>query len=219
MLVALVITGMTPWKLLNVPDPLSFAMSSVGENRVAGLIAFGAVVATTAVLLVFQLGQTRILFAMSRDRLLPQALAKTHSRFRTPYVATILTGLFVGIGSALSSMDVVVDLCNIGTLFAFVIVCAGVLVLRWREMMRNDEIRQSRGAAWWKHMLFWRDPNPAVGFRTPLVPWVPLLGIASCTWLIFGLGWKAWIRFAVWLAVGLVLYFCYGFWTKKAEAV
>ncbi len=217
MLVAFVITGMTPWHRLNVDDPLSYAMLSVGENWVAGLIAFGAVVATTAVLLVFQLGQTRILYAMSRDRLLPGALAKTHPRFHTPHVATVLTGLFVGIGSALSSMDVVVNLCNIGTLFAFVIVCAGILVLRWRDMAGTEVFRQSRGAVRVRQLMLWHYSNPSVGFRTPLVPWVPLLGIASCTWLIFGLGQEAWIRFAVWLAVGLVLYFCYGFWTKRTE--
>jgi APA family basic amino acid/polyamine antiporter len=218
MLVAFVITGMTPWERLCVDDPLSYAMLSVGENWVAGLIAFGAVVATTAVLLVFQLGQTRILYAMSRDRLLPGVLAKTHARFRTPHVATILTGLFVGVGAALSSMDVVVNLCNIGTLFAFVIVCAGVLVLRWRDMMGNEAFRRSQGAARLRQLLLWSDPNPAVGFRTPLVPWVPLLGIASCAWLMFGLGRDAWIRFGVWLLVGLGLYFCFGFWTKRAEA-
>ena len=108
MLVALILTGMMPWQGLNVDDPLSVAMLYVGEDRAAGLVAFGAVVATTAVLLVFQLGQTRILYAMSRDRLLPAVLAKTHPRFRTPHVATIVTGLFVGGGAALSSMDVVV---------------------------------------------------------------------------------------------------------------
>ena len=147
MLVAFVLTGMMPWQGLNVDDPLSAAMLYVGEDRAAGLVAFGAVVATTAVLLVFQLGQTRILYAMSRDRLLPAVLAKTHPRFRTPHVATIVTGLFVGGGAALSSMDVVVNLCNIGTLFAFVIVCAGVLVLRWRNLIRGEEFHKSRGAA------------------------------------------------------------------------
>ena len=218
MLVAFVLTGMTPWQHLNVDDPLSSAMMSVGENRAAGLVAFGAVVATTAVLLVFQLGQTRILYAMSRDRLLPGALAKTHPRFQTPHVATILTGLFVAGGAALSSMDIVVGLCNIGTLFAFVIVSAGVLVLRLGELVRNDEFRNSRGAARLGRLLLWRDSNRTIGFRTPLVPWVPLLGIASCVWLMVGLGWLAWVRFFVWLAVGLVLYFCYGFWTPRTEA-
>ncbi len=217
MLVAFVLTGMTPWQRLCVDDPLSDAMLSVGENRAAGLVAFGAVVATTAVLLVFQLGQTRILYAMSRDRLLPSALAKTHPRFRTPHVATILTGLFVAGGAALSSMDLVVSLCNIGTLFAFVIVCAGVLVLRWRDLIRSDEFRKSQGAARLGQLLLWRDSDRTVGFRTPLVPWVPVLGIVTCFWLMLGLGRDAWIRFGVWLLVGLALYFCYGFWTKRKE--
>ena len=139
-------------------------------------------------MLVFQLGQPRILYAMSRDKLLPPALAKTHPRFRTPHVATVLTGLFVAVGAAFCKLDEMADLCSIGTLSAFVIVCAGVLVLRRR------------------------DPQRRSGFRTPWVPLVPLLGMASCIWLMCGLGWVAWIRFGVWLAVGLAIYFGYGAW-------
>jgi basic amino acid/polyamine antiporter, APA family len=212
MLVAFVLTGMTPWQGLNVPDPLSDAMRTVHEDKAAGLVAFGAVVATTAVLLVFQMGQPRILYAMSRDGLLPDALGKTHPRFRTPHVATIVTGVFVAGGAALSSLDVVVGLCNIGTLFAFIIVCAGVLVLRWREMIGSDGFRASRGADRLGHLLLWRGANRKDGFPTPLVPWVPLLGIGSCVWLMFGLPWTAWVRFGVWLLVGLALYLCFGAW-------
>ncbi len=111
----------------------------------AGIVAFGSVVAHTAVLLVFQLGQPRILYAMSRDGLLPKVMAKTHPRFRTPHVATILTGLFVAAGSAIASLDEMADLCNIGTLSAFIIVCAGVLVLRWRDPRPQQRIPHSLG--------------------------------------------------------------------------
>lgn len=186
-IVAVVLTGMIPWQELNTAEPLSVAMRVVNQNWAAGIVAFGSLVAHTAVLLVFQLGQPRILFSMARDGLLPPALAKTHPRFKTPYLATILTGLFVGAGSALASLEEMADLCNIGTLSAFLIVSAGVLVLRRRE------------------------PNQVRGFRTPWVPWVPLLGILACLWLMFGLPWTAWIRFGVWLIAGLVFFALYGY--------
>src|SRR5208283_5498255 len=160
----------------------------------AGIIALGSVVAHTAVLLVFQLGQPRILYAMSRDGLLPKVMGKTHARFRTPHVATMWTGLFVAVGAALSKLDEMADLCNIGTLSAFVIVCAGVLVLRWR------------------------DPHRTHGLRTPWVPWVPLLGIASCIWLMCGLPWAAWKRFGIWLVVGLAIYLGYGTWRSRSAS-
>jgi APA family basic amino acid/polyamine antiporter len=185
--VAAVLTGMIPWQQLNTAEPLSVAMRVVNQDWAAGIVAFGSLVAHTAVLLVFQLGQPRILFSMARDGLLPSSLAQTHPRFRTPHVATILTGLFVGVGSALASLDEMADLCNIGTLSAFVIVCVGVIVLRYRE------------------------PDRPRGFRTPLVPWVPLLGVLACLWLMLGLPKTAWIRFAVWLAAGLVFYFSFGY--------
>ena len=185
--VAAVLTGMIPWHQLNTAEPLSVAMRGVHQTWAAGIVAFGSLVAHTAVLLVFQLGQPRILFSMARDGLLPPALAKTHRRFKTPHVATILTGLFVGLGSALASLEEMADLCNIGTLSAFVIVCAGVIALRRRE------------------------PNRPRGFRTPWVPWVPRLGILSCLWLMLGLPTTAWIRFAVWLAAGMACYGYYGY--------
>ncbi|HEY3415543.1 MAG TPA: amino acid permease [Armatimonadota bacterium] len=194
MLVAVVLTGMYPWSKLNTAEPLSMAMRAVNQDWAAGVVAFGSVIAHTAVLLVFQLGQPRILYAMSRDGLLPRAMSRVHPRFRTPHVATILTGLFVAGASALASLDEMADLCNIGTLSAFVIVCAGVLVLRWR------------------------DPHRRTGFRTPWVPLVPILGIASCFWLMLGLPTVAWVRFMVWLIVGLVFYVSYGFWRRRCQA-
>jgi basic amino acid/polyamine antiporter, APA family len=192
-LVAFVLTGMCHYTKFaeNPNEPLSVAMSEVHLPWASTIIDFGSVVAHTAVLLVFQMGQPRILYAMSRDGLLPKAMAKTHRRFRTPHVATILTGLFVAVGSAVASLDEMGDLCNIGTLSAFIIVCGGVLVLRWR------------------------DPHRTTGFRTPWVPLIPLLGIASCFWLMFGLPAIAWVRFIVWLIAGLLIYLAYGYWNPR----
>lgn len=184
--VAAVLTGMIPWNQLNTAEPLAIAMRLVNQDWAAGVVAFGSIIAHTAVLLVFQLGQPRILMAMSRDGLLPAALGRTHARFRTPHVATILTGLFVGLGSALASFEEMADLCSIGTLSAFVIVAAGVIVLRVRE------------------------PDRPRAFRTPWVPWIPLAGIGACLTLMVGLQVFAWIRLAVWLAIGLVCYAVYG---------
>jgi APA family basic amino acid/polyamine antiporter len=184
--VAAVLTGMIPWDQLGVAEPLSVAMRVVNQDWAAGIVAFGSVVAHTAVLLVFQLGQPRILMAMSRDRLLPPVFGRVHPRFRTPHVATALTGLFVAAGAAFADLPEMADLCNIGTLTAFAIVCVGVLVLRYRDPDR---------------------PRP---FRTPWVPVVPVAGAAACLFLIYGLQPISWLRFAAWLVAGLVIYALYG---------
>ncbi|NMC69609.1 MAG: amino acid permease [Myxococcales bacterium] len=186
-IVAAVLTGMVPWTELNTAEPLSVAMRQVvGADWAAGIVAFGSVVAHTAVLLVFQLGQPRIFFSMSRDGLLPPALARVHPRFRTPHVATLWCGVAVAAGASFASLDEMADLCNIGTLSAFLLVCAGVLVLRYRDPDR---------------------PRP---FRTPFVPLVPILGILACLYLILGLPATAWLRFALWFAIGLAIYLAYG---------
>jgi APA family basic amino acid/polyamine antiporter len=184
---ALVLTGMIPFsKLAGVADPLAAALSYVQQDWAAGLLAFGAVIAMTAVLLVFQLGQPRILMAMSRDGLLSPWFSKIHPRYRTPHVTTILTGIFVGGFAAVANIDEIVQLTNIGTLFAFVLVCIGILILRARE------------------------PERPRAFRVPLVPLVPLLGIAMCVVLMAGLPWPTWRRFLLWLGAGLLIYFLYG---------
>jgi len=186
--VALVLTGMVKWDHFSgVADPLAKAFADRGMNWTAGIISFGAVFATTSVLLVFQLGQPRIFFSMGRDGLLPPWAAKVHPIYRTPHVTTILTGVFVAGFAAVTNINEVVELCNIGTLFAFVLVAAGVMVLRWTE------------------------PDRARPFRTPWVPWVPLLAIVTCGYLMIELPWTTWARFLIWLGVGLVIYFVYGF--------
>jgi APA family basic amino acid/polyamine antiporter len=139
----------------------------------------------TAVLLCFQLGQPRILMAMSRDGLLSPWFAKIHPKYRTPHVTTILTGVFVASFSAVANIDVILELTNIGTLFAFVLVCIGVLILRTREPERPRK------------------------FRVPFVPLTPLLGISMCVFLMAGLPRATWIRFILWLVIGLVIYFTY----------
>jgi APA family basic amino acid/polyamine antiporter len=192
--VALVLTGMVKWDHFSgVADPLAKAFSDRDMNWVAGVIAFGAVFATTSVLLVFQLGQPRIFFSMGRDGLLPPWAAKVHPKYRTPHVTTIVTGVAVASFAAVTNINEVVELCNIGTLFAFVLVAAGVVVLR-----RTD-------------------PNRPRPFRTPLVPWVPLLAILSCGYLMIELPWVTWARFLIWLGAGLVIYFAYGYRRSRLE--
>ncbi len=196
-IVAAVFTGIIPYNaLVNVlstqqAEPLTLALQYANiekwGNLFVGIVAFGSVIAHTAVLLVFQLGQPRIFFSMARDGLLPQSFARVHPRYRTPYVTTIFTGLAVGICSMFTSIDIMVDLTNIGTLFAFVLVCLGIMILRKR------------------------DPDRPRGFRTPWVPVIPILGIISCLYLMLGLPVVTWIRFGGWLVIGMVIYFLYGY--------
>ncbi|MEK6566916.1 MAG: amino acid permease, partial [Bacteroidota bacterium] len=153
-----------------------------------GIISLGAVISMTAVLLVFQMGQPRIFFSMSRDGLLPKYFSKVHKKYRTPHTTTIWTGVVVATISGVANINEIVELTNIGTLFAFVLVCIGIIILRKT------------------------DPDRHRVFRTPWVPVVPLLGIAMCVYLMLGLPTVTWVRFGVWLLVGLALYFTYGFW-------
>jgi APA family basic amino acid/polyamine antiporter len=192
--VAAVFVGLVPYSDLVHLDPARRAESLAVAMEYAhmppwtvALVALGSVAAQTAVLLVFQLGQPRILLAMARDGLLPPVFARVHPRTRTPHVATILTGVLVGAVSAFASIDEMVDLTNIGTLFAFILVCAGTVVLRFREPAR---------------------PRP---FRVPFGPvLVPTLGILSCAGLIWFLPPASWWRFFAWLLVGLLAYAAYG---------
>ena len=194
-IIAAVFTGMIPYSALvktlasEQAEPLTLAMKYVGQaSWMVGIVAFGSVVAHTAVLLVFQLGQPRIFFAMSRDGLLPKFFAAVHPRFKTPHIATIITGVGVGVTAMFTSLDEMVDLTNIGTLFAFFLVCIGIMILRIK------------------------DPNRERPFRVPFGPYLlPLLGAVSCIGLAYYLPPKSWWRFIGWLVVGLVFYFLYGY--------
>jgi basic amino acid/polyamine antiporter, APA family len=184
--VAVVLTGMAKWNTLGNAEPLAAVFSDLGMKWTAGVIAVGAVLATTSALVPYQAGQPRIFFAMGRDGLLPGWASKVHPRFRTPHVTTLLTGLFVAVCSTLTNINELVELTNIGTLFAFVLVAVGILILRATEPDR---------------------PRP---FRTPWVPLVPLCTIACCGYLMCELPIMNWIRFFGWMAVGLVIYLLYG---------
>jgi len=184
--VAGVMTGLVPYARLATGDPLARALRVAGLDHVATFMSLGAVIAVTAVLLVFQLGQPRILYAMARDGLLPPAFARVHGRFRTPAFSTILTGVGVGLAPTFLTQSQALELTNIGTLFAFLLVALGVIALRVREPDR---------------------PRP---FRCPGYPATPVLAALACLVLIAGLPSTNWWRFAIWLAVGLVIYALYG---------
>jgi APA family basic amino acid/polyamine antiporter len=185
--VTLVMTGLVPWDQHANADPLASAFVQRGYDWAAAVISIGAVVSMASVLLVFQLGQPRIFFSMARDGLLPPWAAKVHPRYRTPHVTTILTGVFVAFFAAFANINEVIELTNIGTLFAFVLVAIGILILR-----RTD-------------------PGRARPFRTPLVWFVAPAAVLSCGYLMFQLPLVTWIRFGIWLLAGLVLYALYGY--------
>jgi len=186
-LVGFVLTGMVPYKELAVADPLARALQLAGFNAVGWIVALGAAVSMSAVLLVFQYGQPRIFFAMARDGLLPQSFAKLHPRTKIPFTTTLLTGVFVAVWSLFGDAAETYDLTNIGTLSAFMLVSIGVLVLRYT------------------------DPDRERPFRVPLVWLVSVLSTLACGYIMLGLPRSAWERFGIWLAVGLVLYFLYGY--------
>ena len=186
-IVGVVATGLVPYTQLKAADPLAQALELAGLPTASWIVAFGAVVSLTAVLLVFQYGQPRIFMAMARDGLLPRWAARIHPRYRTPHITTVITGLVVALGSLVMDENEIYDLTNIGTLSAFAIVCIGVLVLRILEPER---------------------PRP---FRVPFVWPVALVGAAACVFVMKGLPWHAWERFGIWLAIGLALYFVYGY--------
>jgi APA family basic amino acid/polyamine antiporter len=186
-IVGLVATGLVPYTELRAADPLAKALDVAGLQTASWIVAFGAVVSLTSVLLVFQYGQPRIFMSMARDGLLPPWASRIHPKFRTPHVTTVVTGVCVALGALVMDENEIYDLTNIGTLSAFAIVCVGVLVLRVKDPLR---------------------PRP---FRVPFVWPVTLIGAAACVYTMFGLPIHAWERFGIWLVVGLLVYFVYAF--------
>jgi APA family basic amino acid/polyamine antiporter len=184
--VAAVVTGIVPSpKFANVAHPVSFALQVAGQPWVAGFIDLGAVLGMLTVILVMSYGQTRIIFAMSRDGLLPAVLSRVHPRFATPFLTTWIVGLFFGLIGALVPLEVLAELINIGTLAAFSMVSIAVLVLRRTH------------------------PHLPRAFRCPGVPVVPVLAVASCVFLMVNLQAITWVAFVVWLVIGMFIYFGY----------
>ena len=185
--VAAVLTGMVPSSQLDIDAPIAAAFAVHGQATITAIVSVAAVAGITSVLLVLLLSQARVLLAMGRDGLLPPSVfAAVHPRFRTPYRATILVGVVVAVVASLLPLKALADLVNIGTLFAFVVVCIAVLIMRYSR------------------------PDVRRPFRTPFVPVVPILGILTNFALMLSLGWENWARLLIWLVIGLVIYTYYG---------
>ncbi len=250
-LIALVLTGMVNYKELRVDDPLAFVFGRRGLDWISGVIAVSAVFAMASVLLVFQLGQPRIWMSMSRDGLLPKKFSKVHPRFGTPSFATIITGFLVGVPIFFIDMATVTDLCSIGTLFAFILVCGGVLMLqKHKDLPRKFKVPYYNGKyflpllyvlvmAWlgiYQSQWIHDHVNPLVSLES--VPnfiffvvfavmsvysflrnlsVIPVLGILSCLYLMAQIHVHQWIGFTIWLVIGLVLYFTYGYKNSKLQ--
>ena len=185
-IVSLILTGIVPYKLLDVAAPVAFALHYIHQDWAAGIISLGAMGGITTVLLVMLYGQTRVFFAMSRDGLLPKVFSSVHPKYKTPFLSTWITGIVVAVIAGITPINTVAELVNIGTLSAFVFVSVGVIVLRKTQ------------------------PNLRRSFRVPWVPLVPILAALFCLILMAQLPLITWIRFVVWLVIGLIIYFSYG---------
>jgi basic amino acid/polyamine antiporter, APA family len=250
-LIALVLTGMVDYHLLGVGDPLAFVFKEAGLDWISGIIAFTALIAMASVLLIFQLGQPRIWMSMSRDGLLPKAFSRIHPRYKTPSFATIVTGIVVALPALFMNLTEVTDLTSIGTLFAFVVVCGGVLVLQNNPSKPHSRFRvpyvngkflvpvmilailfinlQFNYNYWQEFFTFPENKTLIGGFfeKMPMlifiavslvIAWlsykkqlslVPVLGLLSCLFLMTKLGHTNWMRFLIWLGVGLIVYFTF----------
>jgi basic amino acid/polyamine antiporter, APA family len=184
--VSLVLTGVANWKTLSNAAPVVTVLRDLGYDNVRRVVGAGALLGMLSSLLVFQYGQARVWFAMSRDGLLPSVFSRVHTTFKTPHVSTWVAGLAVGIPAGIWDIGTFADLSNIGTLFAFIVVSAGVIALRSKQ------------------------PERPRGFRVPFVPLIPILSIVCCLLLMMGLPLQTWIRFFVWLGIGLAIYFTFG---------
>ncbi len=191
--VAAVLTGMFPFEALVgntafIDAPIAYALRATGKDFFAMLVSLGAMAGLFSVLLVLQLGTTRVLFAMARDNLLPKVFAKVHPKFATPHIITVFVGIFTILGTFFLDLEASANLCNIGTFTAFIVVSVGVMVLRYT------------------------DPNRKRSFKIPLMPLIPLLGIASCLFIIYkGIPFDTFIAFSIWIALGLAFYFAYSY--------
>lgn len=190
-LVTAVITGIVPLDKINKEAAVVGAMNMMGYPWASLLVSLGAIAGLTSVLLVLQMGGTRIFYAISRDGLLPAFLSKIHPKYQTPHVCTILTGIFVALGSGLLPINLLAEMCNIGTLGAFLVVCLGVTILRFSDPDR---------------------PRP---FKVPLGLTFPVLGIAGCVFVMSGLPLTTWVVTISWFLLGMLIYFGYGFWNSK----
>jgi APA family basic amino acid/polyamine antiporter len=184
--VALVLTGIADYRTLGNAAPVAGALKALGYDNIRRWVSVGAIVGMVSSLLVFQYGQARVWFAMSRDGLLPKAFSKVHPVHKTPHISTWIAGLAVGIPAGIWDIGTFADLANIGTLFAFIIVSVGVIVLRKAQ------------------------PDRPRGFRVPGAPWLPMVSIVFCLVLMMGLPLETWVRFFVWLLIGFAIYFPFG---------
>ncbi len=247
-IIAMVLTGMTHYTNLNVGDPMAFVFNQVGLDWLAGVIAVSAVIATASVLLVFQVGQPRIWMSMSRDGLLPPIFSKIHPKYKTPSFSTIVAGIIVAVPALFLNLDIVISLTSIGTLFAFVLVCGGVLVLagdpnriqpRFKIPYLNakyvmpflavaivwllgEKIMRMYGETGFAHIIPYLVFLALTVYVTVLsvlknYSLIPVLGLISCSYLLCESGASNWTAFLIWLAVGQLLYFVYGFKHSKLK--
>ncbi|MFD2614959.1 amino acid permease [Paenibacillus gansuensis] len=189
-IVSLILTGIVPYDQLNVKNPVAFALNFIGQDWIAGFISLGAITGITTVLLVLLFGQTRLFYAMSRDGLLPKAFSVVSPKRQVPVYGSWVTAAIGGLFAGFVPLDKLANLTSIGTLSAFVVVSLGVLILR----RTNPELKR--------------------GFKVPLVPLIPILAVLSCGYLMLQLPATTWISFAIWLTIGVVLYFIFGYWNS-----